>query len=143
MFGEPTSPTSVRFSEVGVSRWGWYQRIPQFLGEGSYEFTVWAGAGQYNEKGEGTLMGTATVLVSDCGVSSSSDTIWKISNDEYCINEDTNQRHVHVGTSLPRRLSAPGQYDSGCCVVGSECFIVVHGVTEWHETGCWKCDLAA
>jgi len=135
-------------------RWGWYQTIDSYPGgTNSYTFKMWAGAGQYNAANEGVYMGDVVVTVNECqetngkkSTSSTADWSGLGADAGLCLYHPTDEHHVHVDQTLPLSNDGsvtfgPGSFKPKCCVAGSPCVIMVHGVAqEFYNKGCASCE---
>ncbi|CAB9530134.1 expressed unknown protein [Seminavis robusta] len=142
-FGEPTDQSnSVRIP----TRWGWYWSTSSFAATMSeVTMDLWVGAGQYNDMNEGTFAGSVSVTVQECQsfnpLFASVDWTDAFMEPGSCVSSPPDNRHVHVGEQLPmvgkgKTTFAPGQYNFGCCTVGSPCFVIVHAAVSVYDDGC-------
>lgn len=101
--------------------WGWTNPI----GPGTYEWELWAAAGQCDTS-KGTLVGTVTVVYGADGVV----TVTFNVDPPYSLEET----HVYVGyDQFPkdrrgRPTVAPGQYTNGGPFDGSDVYVIAHAV---------------
>lgn len=140
IFGQPEQQSEIisETPDTQTTHWGWYKKFTFGGGKNGADnkFTLWGGAKENNANKEGIKVGSAIVHVSDCTNSLQSSATWHISdNNSGGICVDTNEKRIHVGTSLPKdnkdEISfATIDFENSCCEKDKECYIIVHSKAE-------------
>jgi len=111
---------SNKFTDKGFSNWGWSNGL---LADGTYDFQMWAGAGQC-DLNKGTMVGTVQVVYGSGTVTVAFTLNAGITLEEY---------HVYAGSTMfpigssGKPTVAPGQYEVGTELSG-EIYVIVHAV---------------
>ncbi len=113
------------------SNWGWTNRLEGF---GSYEFELWAGAGQCDTS-KGTLVGTVTVVYGEGTL----DVTFNVDSPYILMNSYGEvETHVYAGSGMyptimvkgkPKPTVAPGQYSIDYTALdGGPIYVITHAV---------------
>lgn len=142
--GESLDPYAHCFPEdddIDDSRWGWTNG---FLGEGTYEFPLYAGAGKC-DLSKGQYSGTVEIDYSGSTVT----VVFKAAEGtSFYQNDGESETHLYVGSSkMPPKGAAPGQYPNNTDRtessesevtyvvndVSGEIYVIAHAVMNGYE----------